>query len=785
MKLPQSTIHTEAEGQIKEYDFSVNVEDTGIIFDMLRSKIYKKPIDSICREIASNARDANREVGHNDIPIEIIIRDNKGQELINNSSLSIEFKDNGPGISPDRMGNVFCKYAASTKRYSNYMTGGFGLGAKTPFSYTDIFNVITVVDKIKYYYTAYIDESKRGKIILLNQEETQELNGTSIIIPINPNDRNTFEKKCIEYTSLWECQPKYSGFNIIIPKLSYYNDISKSNKYNIAQVNSNSNAIGNNKQTFEKTTIISIDGIPYPYDNELAEYKNIPEHYNNNIQNTLILYFDNGVLDISVNRENLQYTDKTNKILRDRFTYIKNIFKEEFNTEIKKATNYIHACAIYSSIINGQGVDLFSENKDSNFLHYMKTWLQQNKLFTDFFYNNQKLEVSFKYNKFTSTQIFRKDKNIKVENIENKNSLNEVGFYDARIWNSLPCYLLDSSKRNIKRDLSIIKNNENGFILIKELFYKPPKWMIKDEIAIKAKTIEFENEKLIELNNIKKIFNVINYKDVIPLKITLAKDENGIKLPIITHFPAKYVVFDFSKYRCDTDDKWKSIDFTYNKTTNLFDAKWNYQFLADKDTYYVAVDKLSDFKLNAELHLKLKILHNYKQFNLLAINKKNITKIENKKIGNSIITSAEELIKDKKNVDLINEYLENSYLFELYEDLIVSQHYDKLNFGDTEIGKVITDITTKILALKKSNSKIYNSLNKYVVNYFISNLSYKFDKNIEISIDKIKNINKTYKLIPLFQTYRIENYINEINEYIKLVNKDNKEKIESLTLKIT
>ena len=115
MKLPESNIQTELIGEIKVHDFTVNEEDQGIIFDMLRSKIYKKPIDSICREVVSNSRDAQREVGKENLPVEIII--NNGSDgmnfLLNQSSLSIEFKDYGPGISPDRMADVFCKYAAS------------------------------------------------------------------------------------------------------------------------------------------------------------------------------------------------------------------------------------------------------------------------------------------------------------------------------------------------------------------------------------------------------------------------------------------------------------------------------------------------------------------------------------------------------------------------------------------------------------------------------------------------------------------------------------------------
>ena len=113
--------------------FSIDTSNH-FIFDLLRSKIYENPIKAICREVSCNARDANRSVGKGDVPIEITV------PSYNNLSLII--KDCGPGISPYLIENIFIKYAASTKRDDNTQTGGFGLGAKTPFAYTDSFTIV-------------------------------------------------------------------------------------------------------------------------------------------------------------------------------------------------------------------------------------------------------------------------------------------------------------------------------------------------------------------------------------------------------------------------------------------------------------------------------------------------------------------------------------------------------------------------------------------------------------------------------------------------------------------
>jgi DNA topoisomerase VI subunit B len=195
--------------KFKELEFGIRSSDMGLVLEILRSKLYRNPIAAICREVASNARDANREA-ENNVPIEISIDDG----LFSAGDLTISFKDVGPGISPERMADVFVNYGASTKRNDNIQTGGFGIGAKTPFSYTDNFTIVTIVDKVKYTYMAAIEEGNRGKIYLVTDEETPEQNGTSIIVPIKPQDRSYFEREVYRATMFWDMKPVYKNFRI-------------------------------------------------------------------------------------------------------------------------------------------------------------------------------------------------------------------------------------------------------------------------------------------------------------------------------------------------------------------------------------------------------------------------------------------------------------------------------------------------------------------------------------------------------------------------------------------
>lgn len=318
MEIAKPEIFVDQSSNFEESSFSISEQDMGLVFEILRSKVYENPIGSICREICSNARDANREVGKSLTPIEVEIQEN---QIVNHheyeriqdseklSSYNLIISDKGPGISPDRMKNVFLKYAASTKRHSNEFTGGFGLGAKTPFSYTDKFTIETIVNGIKYIYIAVVDESLKGKILLLEEKKTKQENGTSIIIPIKYKDRTTFEKEIIYYTFFWKTRPILKNFTG--ENRSFFDINVKYTKID-DRVLCASFQDSRVFQLFPSNHwICLIDGIPY-------KSKNYLDSLSGSFDRDLlkILEFDNSEIDITVNRENLQYTERTEEKLK-------------------------------------------------------------------------------------------------------------------------------------------------------------------------------------------------------------------------------------------------------------------------------------------------------------------------------------------------------------------------------------------------------------------------------------------------------------------------------------
>ena len=162
-------------------------EAKSFLMDMMSDGLYSDKYGSIVREIASNCVDANTESGSNE-PVQIVI--SKPNSFSNAGELS--FSDNGIGISPERIEDIFTLYFASTKRDGNDMIGGFGIGAKSPFAYTDVFRVETVSgDGVM---RTYLME-KRGQdrsCTLLSEVPDNGPTGTTIRIPVK--DTYDYEK---------------------------------------------------------------------------------------------------------------------------------------------------------------------------------------------------------------------------------------------------------------------------------------------------------------------------------------------------------------------------------------------------------------------------------------------------------------------------------------------------------------------------------------------------------------------------------------------------------------
>ncbi len=155
-------------------------------FKMLSSGLYSNKIGAVLREIATNATDAHIEFGTPDRPIEV--------KLPNNIDSQFYIKDFGPGLSHEDVMDLYTTYFASTKQASNDFTGAFGLGSKSPFSYTDSFTVTSVHDGEKRTYAAHLDKgSPTVSLLTTEKPDVDWPHGVSIGFSVKPGDYAEFQ----------------------------------------------------------------------------------------------------------------------------------------------------------------------------------------------------------------------------------------------------------------------------------------------------------------------------------------------------------------------------------------------------------------------------------------------------------------------------------------------------------------------------------------------------------------------------------------------------------------
>jgi len=323
----------ETSTDLEEHLFSI--EDPSLVLDILRNKLYSNPILAICREISCNARDAHREVNTPEKPIEIY--------LPNHNEVFYKIKDSGPGISPDRIYNIYIKYCASTKRDNDLPSkkycGFWGIGAKTPMAYAQSFNVKTNYNGTHYNYQCFIDETKIGKLILLEEYSTNEPNGTEIVIPVKESDFHLFQVHTEEATRHWDVKPIIKGGELVYKTL---NKVLEGKNWALTELNSY-------RYRYDREIKIIIDGIEYPL--KLEALKIYDSSFIESINGNLYFYFNTGELSLSANREQLYLDKTTQNLLKQRLDEFSSEIKDIINIKINECSNYWEANILYNKNI--------------------------------------------------------------------------------------------------------------------------------------------------------------------------------------------------------------------------------------------------------------------------------------------------------------------------------------------------------------------------------------------------------------------------------------------------
>jgi hypothetical protein len=290
------------------------IETNAITFQLLTANLYKNPIASIIRELTSNAWDAHVEAGNTETPIEIDLPNSFSNELI--------IKDFGTGLSVNDIFEVYTVLFRSTRRNSNDFFGGKGLGCKTPFAYSDTFIVESRFEGTLYTYNMFLNEERIPSVALINETSTTEPNGLTIRIAVNNGDYHQFNQAADRQL-------------ILFPSLKINRE-----RHAIKTIYNNAYGLLGKHPNLERGFFIRIGHILYDID--LSEAK-LPATclggtYHYNFYNSLILNGAVGQLDITPNREDLNYTPKTKKVINELLSNFKEQFLNDTAGIINRAT---------------------------------------------------------------------------------------------------------------------------------------------------------------------------------------------------------------------------------------------------------------------------------------------------------------------------------------------------------------------------------------------------------------------------------------------------------------
>ncbi len=312
IKKQDSTLIT-SEDNSPSLNFGIG--DTGVIIDILRRRLYSHPLRTMIQEYICNGRDATREAGSSENLV-----------VVFPTKLDPVFKvrDFGPGLSPERVRDVFVLYGASTKRSDNTQTGGFGIGAKSAWAYTDSFTITSFYGGKKSTYIAHLGKNSEGSLDLLDEEATTEPNGVEIAVSIQEKDIESAISSIYRCCYFWDKRPTFKGIvSIEIPDWFTKNHPVSGEGFSVdkerlpflvpgesseKRIKKPLKARTSNSQNFWAV----IDGIPY----EVTKALKAPQREKLASTYQFYLYFSTGELQINANREEIVFDPAAYKTIQ-------------------------------------------------------------------------------------------------------------------------------------------------------------------------------------------------------------------------------------------------------------------------------------------------------------------------------------------------------------------------------------------------------------------------------------------------------------------------------------
>ncbi len=453
-ELSQNAIEDSSGNNVK---MRLSEDASSMVFQLFTKNVYSNPIGTVVREITSNCFDSHIEAKVNS---PVIIRKHKDES---SGTHYISFIDYGVGMSPDRVNNVYGVYFESTKRVDNTQIGGFGIGAKSILAYKrstgqgegeydNSFFVITVFDKVKYFYCIY-EGTESPVISKLHEEPTTERNGTEIQIPVLEKDMPSFSKEMVRQLYYFE-NIIFEGFE------NTHQSDTLTNEYQIIRGKS----FLFRGEEYSSVIHVCLGRVAYPIDYNVlglsASDYSLP----------IALKLEVGDIGVTVSRESLDYSETTIKMLKKKLE----IAKAEIFELISKQYQDIQTLEQYFQVKNDFGKLEFPNGKS---LYVGNLIAQKDVDFTNFKYQFLKMpndKQLFRF--FFEAKIYGKKP--RRSRYSSNNNVFEGGYDDLKR-KSCIYYVEDEFNRKIIKQAYLKEEHETYYIIEKRTIGK----FMRSEIA--------------------------------------------------------------------------------------------------------------------------------------------------------------------------------------------------------------------------------------------------------------------------------------------------------------
>lgn len=329
----------------------VAIGSVAFILDMFSDKVYSHKERAVIRELSCNAHDAHVTAGTTEVPFDI--------HLPTSLEPWFSLRDYGTGLADSDIANVYGAIGISTKRESNELIGGFGIGSLSPYSLCDSFTVISYFNGTVSTYQCMRDSKRRPVVIPLGSSPTNEPNGLEVKLTVEDKSY-TFQQEAIHVFKFWEGT---------IPNINN-KDVEKSCKEARDEYTFKGDNYG--ISTGYGSMVAVMGNIAYKIPSELDVFST--EGY---------ITFEIGELEFDSARENLIMNDAVSETIKSRFAEIKKTIKEVAIERINQSPSVFEKAKLAAKMNKGKtgqliGADVLNKFKlpdtKKSFTYWTKEW---------------------------------------------------------------------------------------------------------------------------------------------------------------------------------------------------------------------------------------------------------------------------------------------------------------------------------------------------------------------------------------------------------------------------